>query len=88
MFGWGSCVVYQIKTCDALLHFPWLEECGGKRGGEGRGGGRGREGRREGQGGEGRGGGRGGVVHPCRKSKRDLVNCEDNMATVFDKPVN
>ena len=39
--------------------------------------------------GGGRGGeGRGGVVHPCRKSKRDLVNCEDNMATVFDKPVN
>ena len=33
-------------------------------------------------------GGEGGVVHPCRKSKRDLVNCEDNMATVFDKPVN
>ena len=60
--------------------------------GEGRGGEEGGEGRREGRGG-GRGGeeggeGRGGVVHPCRKSKRDLVNCEDNMATVFDKPVN
>ena len=83
MFGWGSCVVYQIKTCDALLHFPWLEECGGKRGGEGR-----REGRGGGRGGEEGGEGRGGVVHPCRKSKRDLVNCEDNMATVFDKLVN
>ena len=82
MFGWGSCVVYQIKTCDALLHFPWLEECGGEEGGEGRG--------REGRGGEGRvgeGGGEG-VVHPCRKSKRDLVNCDNNMATVFGKPVN
>ena len=83
MFSWGSCVVYRIKTCDALLHFPWLEECGGKRGGEGR-----REGRGGGRGGEEGGEGRGGVVHPCRKSKRDLVNCEDNMATVFDKPVN
>ena len=54
----------------------------GGRGGE-EGGEEGGEGRRE-----GRGGGRGGVVHPCGKSKRDLVNCEDNMATVFDKPVN
>ena len=78
MFGWGSCVVYRIKTCDTLLHFPWLEECGGEEG---------REGRGEGRGGGGRGG-EGGVVHPCRKSKRDLVNFEDNMATMFDKPVN
>ena len=53
----------------------WGGGSGGEEGGEGRG--------REGRGGEGEG-----VVHPCRKSKRDLVNCEDNMATVFGKPVN
>lgn len=45
MFVWLG-FLCRIKTCDALLHFPWLEECGGEEGGEGRGGGR-----------EGRGGG-------------------------------